>query len=155
MDKWNRYRWILGGFYMNFSELLLNGQIRKASKDAGLIKSLVKTAEEDLIFLESIPLNEQSARKVMSNYYDVLRSILEAVALLEGYKIYTHEAFTFFLKEKKEERYAAQFDRFRKIRNGINYYGKTIAPEETKINKEQICQLIAKLQEKYLNEYRP
>ena len=135
---------------MNFNECMRNGQIRKASKDAGLIKSLVKTAEEDLMFLESIPINEQSARKVMSNYYDVLRSMLEAIALLDEYKIYTHEAFTFFLKEKKEDSYAIQFDRFRKIRNGINYYGKTISPEEAKAHKEQICQLMVKLREKYL-----
>ena len=68
----------------------------------------------------------------MSNYYDILRSILETIAILDRCKIYSHEAFTYFLKEKDENIIVNKFDRFRKIRNKINYYGKNISIEKTK-----------------------
>lgn len=88
----------------------------------------------------------------MSNYYDVLRSILEAISTLDGYKIYSHEAYTYFLKEKGESLIADKFDRFRIIRNKINYYGKPITVEEVKENVSVITRLIDELKRKYLHE---
>ena len=85
---------------MKFEDFIEKGQIRKASKDSSLAKSLISTAENDLIFLKNLDINEYSARKIMTNYYDILRSILEAISILDGYKVYSHEAFTYFLKEK-------------------------------------------------------
>ena len=128
------------------------GQVRKATPDIALIKSLVKTAEADMLFLKSVEVNELSARKVMSNYYDTLRSILEAMAALDGFKVYSHEAFKHFLSEKGEHIIAEKFDRFRKIRNKINYYGKSISKEEVVENSTEIASLITQLKEKYLKE---
>ncbi len=88
----------------------------------------------------------------MSTYYDVLRSILEAISAIDGFKIYAHEAFTFFLREKNEEIFAEKFDRFRRIRNSINYYGKSIGIEEAKETSEEIKQVIKLLIDKYLRE---
>lgn len=136
---------------MKFSDFIGKGQAKRALPDISLAKSLIATAEDDLKFLLSIPINDNSARKLMSNYYDILRSILEAIAALDGYKIYSHEAFTFFLKEKGENICAEKFDRFRKIRNGINYYGKSISASETKDNIAEIARLIALLKKKYLS----
>ena len=79
---------------MSFEVFIKRGQVRIASKDISLAKSLVITAKQDLEFLGTLEINETSARKIMSNYYDVLRSILEAVSALDGYKVYSHEAFT-------------------------------------------------------------
>ena len=101
-------------------------------------------------FLKNLPINQTSARKIMSNYYDILRSIVEAISALDGYKIYSHEAFTYFLKEKGEELIAQKFDRFRRIRNKINYYGKNITAEETEENVKEIMRLIQELKKKHL-----
>ncbi|MCX6742587.1 MAG: hypothetical protein NTX24_05480 [Candidatus Pacearchaeota archaeon] len=87
----------------------------------------------------------------MTGYYDILRNILEAMSSLEGYKIYSHEAFTELLKLKNEGVIAQKFDRFRKIRNGINYYAKTISPEEAKENVSEIIELVKHLKAKYLS----
>src|SRR3989344_169000 len=114
------------------------------------MKSLVSGAETDLKFLRDIEISETSARKIMANYYDILRAVLEAIAVLDGYKIYSHEAFAFFLKEKGENIIAEKFDRFRKIRNGINYYGKTISVEEVKENSAGILNVIETLKKRYL-----
>jgi len=113
---------------MKFEDFIGKGQVRKASKDISLAKSLVKTAYTDLEFLNTVPLNENSARKVMGNYYDVLR----------------------FLKEKGEVIIAEKFDRFRKLRNKINYYGKDISIEEAKENSDEIKKIINVLKLKYL-----
>jgi hypothetical protein len=115
-----------------------------------LIKSLTKNAAQDLSFLETLKINENSSRKIMSNYYEVLRSILEAISSKKGYKIYSHEAFTYFLKEIGENLFSIKFDRYRRIRNSINYYGKSISMEETKENIKEIKKMIEKLVIKYL-----
>ena len=137
---------------MEFNDFIKNGKVRKGEKDVMLAKSLVNAAKQDLEFLESLEVNELSARKIFSNYYDTLRTIIEAMAALDGFKIYSHEAFTFYLKDKNEENSAMDFDRFRKIRNRINYYGKEISKEEVLQHKGKIKKLIKSLQNKYLSE---
>ncbi|MBI1970519.1 hypothetical protein HYS47_02130 [Candidatus Woesearchaeota archaeon] len=133
-----------------FKDFVSEGKVRKASPDLALAKSLVSTAELDLVFLQKTEITKYSARKVISNYYDVLRSIIEAIAVLDGYKVYSHEAFTPFLKEMNEELISTKFDRFRKIRNRINYYGEGITIEEVKQYREEILVIINTLREKYL-----
>jgi hypothetical protein len=134
---------------MSFKDFIREGVARKTTKDNLLIKSLVKTSEEDLKFISKLELTEISARKIMSNYYDILRAILEALAILKGYKIYSHEAFTSFLEFIGEKNISEQFDRFRRIRNQINYYGKDISVEEVRENSEKIEILINKIKNKY------
>ncbi len=135
---------------MDFNDFIKKKEVRKVQTDNNLIKSLIKTAYADLKFLDSCKINSNSARKVISNYYDVLRSILEAIASLDGFKIYSHEAFTFFLKQKQEFNLADKFDRFRRIRNKINYYGKYIEITEAVELKHEIKNLINKHKIKYL-----
>ncbi len=135
---------------MDFENFIKENKARKSSIDYPLIKSLRSSAENDLKFLNSLEINYQSARKIMSDYYEILRSLVEALAMLEGYKVYSHEAFTYFLLKIEENKLSLSFDRFRKIRNSINYYGKDISPEEVKENVKEIKELIKYLQEKYL-----
>ncbi len=139
---------------MKLQEFIKKGLVRKSTKDLSLSKSLILTANIDLRFLKNLEINDDSARKIMTNYYDVLRSLLEAISCLEGYKIYSHEAFFFLLKEKGENQIAQKFDRFRKIRNSINYYGKNISIEEVKENKEEIIKIIDTLKIKFLKEIK-
>lgn len=139
---------------MIFKDFIEKGLVRVSFKDKALTKSLLKNAKEDLTFLDSLKVNKNSSRKLMSNYYDVLRGVLEAFSVIEGYKIYSHEAFTYFLKEKKEDLLSIKFDRFRKIRNSINYYGKEISIEETKENIKEIKNMIEILIKKYLREFK-
>ncbi len=135
---------------MRFEDFIKNKQVKSVTKDPQLAKSIIEAAESDLKFMKSLEINELSARKIMGNYYDILRSFLEAIAILDGFKIYGHEAFTFFLKYKNENLFADKFDRFRKIRNSINYYGKNIPIGEVKENSTEIIQLINKLKNKFL-----
>ena len=135
---------------MKFSDFIKRKEVRKAEFDPELFKSIVKTAELDLIFLEKVKIDEYSARKIMSNYYDVLRSLLEAMALRDGYKVYSHEAFTFYLREKEENEISLKFDRFRKKRNAINYYWESVSVEEVKEYSGEMKKIIIELKNKYL-----
>lgn len=137
---------------MRLADFVEKGQVRKASEDKPLAKSLLLTVEIDLEFLGGLEIGQNSARKIMTNYYDVLRSLLEAISAIDGYKVYSHEAFKYFLIEKSEPVIAEKFDRFRRIRNGLNYYGKNITPEEAKDNVGEIIRLIDELKKKYLQQ---
>ncbi len=137
---------------MKFEDFVKKGHVKKAAKDVQLAKSLISTAQQDLSFLQTLSLNKISARKIVSNYYDILRSLLEADASLDGFKIYSHEAFTYYLKEKREDVSAIKFERFRKIRNAINYYGKEISVNEAEEIAKEIIELVAKIKSSLLKK---
>lgn len=137
---------------MKFEDFIKNRQVKNAIKDVQLAKSLLSTAEQDLKFFKTLPINNISARKIVSNYYDILRSTLEALASLEGYKVYSHEAFTYYLKENVEGDTSRKFERLRKIRNSINYYGKEISAEEAKELVNEILALIDKIKSMLLKK---
>ncbi len=78
--------------------------------------------------------------------YDILRELLECLAIHEGYKIYNHECYTAFLKEViRASVLGDHFDKLRKLRNGINYYGKKISQEEGIQAINQACQCIGEI----------
>ncbi len=137
---------------MKFEDFIEKGLVRKTSKDKSLVRALLQNSKKDIEFLNGLKINEKSVRKIMTNFYDVLRSVLEAVSVIKGYKIYSHEAYIYFLKEIKENLLAIKFDRFRRIRNSINYYGKDISIEETKENIYEIKKMINILIKKYLGK---
>lgn len=139
---------------MKFNDFINKGIVKKISKDIFLAKTILKTSKKDMAFLNSIQLNEESSRKLTTNYYDCLRSIIEAIAYKEGFKVYSHEALTYFLKEINEELISIKFDRLRKIRNSINYYGEDISINETKDNIFEIKAIIDTLIKKYLNNLK-
>src|SRR3989344_1121094 len=117
---------------MKLKDFVDSHHLRKCSPDKMLAQALVKMAAVDESFLAGILITVQSARKVVTGYYDILRSLLEAVAVLEGYKMYSHEVFVVYLQEKGEFAMSEKFDRFRRVRNGIMYYGEDVQVEEAK-----------------------
>lgn len=136
---------------MEFSDFIGQGKVKKGQGDKHLAASIIKMSEQDLKFIDSIPVNSLSARKLVCNYYDVLRSVIEAISALDGFKVYSHEAYTYYLRElKNEERLSYQFDRLRKIRNGLEYYGMGISAEEAASNIKEIKSMVKALKEKYL-----
>ena len=136
---------------MSFKDFIKEGKVRKSSQDKMMAKSIISNTLEDLKFLEQTKLTELSKRKLVSNYYDSLRSLLEAISLIKGYKIYSHEAFTYFLKEElRQEILSLKFDRFRKIRNGLNYYGKSIQLREAEDIIKELKSVIKEVKQKFI-----
>ena len=136
---------------MEFNDFIKQGKVKKGEKDKAFAKSIMEMVDQDLKFLNTLATNQLSARRLMCNYYDLLRAIIEAISALDGLKSYSHEAYTYYLKEvKDEEIIALKFDRFRKIRNNLTYYGKSISVEEASSNIKEIKEIINQLKGKYL-----
>ena len=112
--------------------------VKDVKIDKNLINSLIKSSGKKLSTQDSITLNDDTATSKVSLTYEALRELLEALAISNGFKIYNHECFFGFLKtELGKTELAEKFDRFRKIRNSINYYGSEIhASGATGIVKE-------------------
>jgi hypothetical protein len=143
--QWYQTARILGN-NMNFQSFIKQGKVRRGEPDISMSKSLVKMSENHILFLKSLEITETSCNTIFTTYYEALREIIEAITIKYGYKVYSHEAFTFYLKEKLNETAVAEkFDRYRRLRNNVNYYGKPISTDETKIAKEDIQKIIQKL----------
>jgi len=124
---------------MDWKECLNKRIIKDVSKDEFLIKSLLNSSQKKLESETRLELDDTTAESKVSLAYDSLRELLEALALLKGYKVYNHDCYTAFLKEVlNESAKGDEFDAIRKIRNSVNYYGKELSAEEGKIVIEKI-----------------
>lgn len=84
---------------MNFKKCDKKNLIKKVKIDKKRVKSLILTAKLKEITEDKIPFNKISYIAKISLRYDVLRELLESLAILNGYKIYNHECYFAFLKE--------------------------------------------------------
>jgi len=135
---------------MDWKECKDKGFVKDVKVDNNLISSLIKSSNKKFISSERLELDETTASTRISIIYESLRELLEAVAVGKGFKIYNHECFCSFLNEVcNEENLSKEFDKFRKIRNQVNYYGKDISVEETKILIKEIIKLRRNILEKY------
>ena len=117
--------------------------VKKMQVDKELISSLIKCSEDKSFSASLLDLNERTYSSVIILYYDSLRELLEALAVKNQYKIYNHECYVYFLKEILiKEEFAETYNRIRKIRNSLVYYGQKLSLEETKIIIKDIKLLI-------------
>jgi hypothetical protein len=137
---------------MMFADFIKSGKVRKGTPDVQLAKSLVKMSENHMKSIGEMRLADTSSATIMMNCYESLREVVEAIAALEGYKVYSHEAFTYFLKEKGEDLLSIKFDKYRKIRNSINYYGEPVETGVTEAGKREMEKMIVELKSKFLQK---
>lgn len=124
---------------MDFDECLKKKIAKEVKADEELIASLIKTSKNKLYSEEKLELSEMTLSSKISLLYDSLRELLEALAIKNGYKIYNHECYTYFLKEIMNESVKGdEFDELRKIRNAVNYYAKDIDVREGKTVLERM-----------------
>lgn len=111
---------------MMWEECLESGKAKKSFRDVQRAKSLMKMADSRIVFIKNCNAKEDYASILFTNMYDGVLEYCHALASLEGFKILNHLCITDFLKELGMQDVAEKFDRFRKIRNSINYYGKSL-----------------------------
>ena len=125
------------------------GFVKESKVDNNLVNSLIKSSEKKSESNKRLGLDETTASTKVSLAYEALKEVLEALAIKKGFKIYNHDCFSAFLDEIcKNKSFSAEFDKFRRLRNQINYYGKDISVEEAKIIIKEINLLRIKLLEK-------
>lgn len=131
---------------MYFEKSLEDGFAKKVEIDRIRAKSLMKSADDALLAAKELQLKEHNLKSILRELYEALRQYCEAVGYLQGYKFQSHEAITYFLSEVLEEtELSSKFDRYRKIRNGINYYGREISTETVEKALKEIPEMVKKL----------
>lgn len=131
---------------MSFDECLKEGKARKIPPDSIRAKAMIKSSEQALATARLIPLAKDSLKTIFRELYEGLREYCEAMGYLAGYKFLDHLSITYFLKDiLKEETISSKFDRCRKLRIGINYYGSDIDIESVKEALIEIPKIINQL----------
>jgi len=129
---------------MDWNECIKKRIAKNIKEDKNLVKSARGIAAVKIESSNALPEHLHIGKITL--LYDALREYLECVALEKGYKIYNHECYASFIKEVLGlSREGDIFDELRKIRNGINYYGKAITKEES----EEVIQNLMLLIEKF------
>ncbi|MEM4214913.1 MAG: hypothetical protein QW484_00920 [Candidatus Pacearchaeota archaeon] len=130
----------------NFQECLEEGKAKKVPINSIRAKSLIKSSEQAITTAKTIPLTEVSLKTIFRELYEGLRECCEAIGYMKGYKFLDHISIAFFLRDVlKQESAAKKFDRYRKLRNGINYYGEDININTVKEALEDIPKIIGSL----------
>lgn len=134
---------------MNFESQVREGKIRKIPVDRLRAKSMFTASSQAIATTKIIPLTTTTAKTVFRELYEGFREYCEGIGFLHGYKFLDHASITYFLRDiLKEQRIALKFDRYRKLRNGINYYGDDIDVETVKEAMKEIPKLITELEKR-------
>jgi len=134
---------------MNFKNSLIERKAKKVMPNKIRALSIFKSSIQAIETAKTIQLNPNTLKSILRELYEGLREYCEAIGYLKGYKFLDHESITYFLRDVlKEQSVSIRFDRYRKLRNGINYYGEDIDIETIKEAITEIPKLIKEL-EKY------
>lgn len=134
---------------MTFENCLHKGRAKRVPPNKIRATSLFTSAGQALATTKVVPLNSTTLKSILRELYEGLREYCEALGYVRGYKFLDHESITHFLKDiLKEQSLSTKFDRYRRLRNGINYYGDTIDIETIKEALQEIPKMVKEL-EKY------
>ena len=109
---------------MDLAECKRKGYIKKTRPNPELAKSLKEMSDIKETVVKETVLDENNISAFVPMAYDSLREILEAVCIMNSYKVVSHICIEKLLETIYPGLRWHDFDRFRYIRNSINYYGK-------------------------------
>lgn len=138
---------------MDLDDCYRKGNIKKARIDMELIKSLIEMSDIKEKTVNSAKIDEVNISAYVSMAYDSLRECLEAVCISLGYKVTSHLCLGELLKELIKDFNFSEFDRFRYIRNGINYYGTKADFEQGKEIMKKMFLIKKEMKNMCLKEY--
>ena len=127
--------------------------LRKRMIDRQKVNSMVASARDNMGIVKTIPITEKSAILIFRETYESIRQLGDASWLLQGYEPRNHEVCMEVLKDFdiKNKVMLQHLNRFKKIRNDINYRGfKATLAQATEILKlwdacsEEIISLLTK-----------
>ena len=135
---------------MNFESCLNNKTAKKIDADLLRAKSMFISSEQAIYTVRLIPLSDKTSKSIFRELYEALKETFEAIGYIKGYKFLDHASIFYFIKDfLKKENLSNMFDRYRKLRNGINYYGESISLESVKESLEDIPETVKNLKNDY------
>lgn len=124
---------------MDWKNCISEGIAVKVDINRERVRSLCNSAAATLKFVENVKLNDDNASILLKNMYDAILELLHAYILSKGYKVLNHLCVGYYLRDQLGNReYFYLFDKYRKIRNSITYYGANI---ETEVAEEGMTEL--------------
>lgn len=100
------------------------GFIKKTTPNPELARSLKEMSDIKEKVVSETYLDDNNISAFVPMAYDSLREILEAICIMNSYKVLSHICIEKLLETIYPHLIWDDFDRFRYIRNSINYYGK-------------------------------
>ncbi|MBI2576796.1 hypothetical protein HYV84_06275 [Candidatus Woesearchaeota archaeon] len=124
--------------------------IRKVEADMDKIRSMVKMAKIELEIIAKIPVTDESASKLVKDYYEIIKELMIALLLSHGLKSENHECLISFVKHQYPqcEYEIGIIHELRGIRNRISYDGFFIEKDYLsgkKLEFEHITGMLKKL----------
>jgi uncharacterized protein (UPF0332 family) len=138
---------------MDLDECYKKNFIKKTRVDKELILSLIEMSEIKEKTVNTADINEINISAYVSMAYDSLREILEAFCISKGYKVTSHICIGELIKKLVVDFDFNSFDRFRYVRNGINYYGTKVDYDSGKEIILKIFKMNSNVKNKYLKEF--
>ena len=130
-----------------FNFFVQKGEVKKQSPDINLSNATFKESLDRLELANSL-FGQAKPKYVLENSYEAMREAADAVLYKEGYKSYSHEASIVYLKSKSfSDSEIYEFDRFRKIRNRIKYYGGDCEEKDAKSALDLAKRLLGKIKQ--------
>ena len=139
---------------MDLEDYCKKGYIKKTKIDTELIKSLIEMSEIKELTVNSAKIDKINISAYVSMTYDSLREMLEAICISYGYKVTSHLCLGELLSTLIKYFNFNDFDRFRYIRNGINYYGTKINFGQGKEIIKKMFDMKKRLLKEYLSNYK-
>ena len=135
---------------MTFQRMIEQGFASRIQINKIRAKSLVIASKEAIQTAKEMPLKDDKLKSIIRELYEGLRQFCEAIGYTKGFKFNNHEVVADFLKDElKEPSIALKFDKYRRIRNGVNYYGDAIPTESVKEALKEIPTMIKSLEKHY------
>jgi hypothetical protein len=131
---------------MSLPDLIREGIVKEIPQNNARAKSLLAQSAQTMSFILKLGLTDQTAIVIFRELYESLRQAIEAIGYRKGYKFENHESLQVFILEVLDNKSLANdFNRYRKIRNGINYYGDVVSVETTAKAIEDIPRYIKEI----------
>ena len=109
-----------------FSHFIEKQEVKKQNPDNNLSQATFKASIERLHHAQKLAKEKDNPKYVLENAYEAMREASDSILYAEGDKSYSQEASIVYLENKEfNQQELTEFNRFRKIRNNIKYYGQT------------------------------
>jgi uncharacterized protein (UPF0332 family) len=115
---------------MDLGDCKRKGFIKKTRINPSLARSLINMSNMKEKVVKGITLNQSNVSAFLPMAYDSLREVLEAICIMHGHKVTSHVCVEKYLESVYPKISFIDFDRFRYVRNSINYYGEMVEFEQ-------------------------
>ncbi|MFB6088235.1 MAG: hypothetical protein ABEK36_00470 [Candidatus Aenigmatarchaeota archaeon] len=124
----------MGEEISKFENYLSTNKVKEGKPDPSKAKGLMEMAKNDSEKVKGEPIEKDSTSYVFKNAYDVIRSALTSFMALEGYNLYSHTAVLAYARDKLgvKKPKISKLNKFRKLRNNIEYRAERATEKETR-----------------------